>query len=115
MNKTLRKIAIISTSILPLVALAATTVQGVLIQIRVILNQVVPIIMVLATIVFLWGVIRYVTAGGDEEKIKEGKQFIIFGLIGLFIMVAVWGIIASLQGTFGLGTEPVPPGPATNF
>jgi len=52
---------------------------------------------------------------GDEEKIKEGKQFIIFGLIGLFIMVAVWGIIASLQGTFGLGTEPVPPGPATNF
>ncbi|MBI2628060.1 MAG: hypothetical protein HYW71_01325 [Candidatus Niyogibacteria bacterium] len=47
------------------------------------------------------GVLQFVTSGGDEEKRKEGRDHIIYGLIGLFIMVAVWGLVNAIAGTFG--------------
>lgn len=117
--KTLTKIAIISVAAIPLLASAQITcpglsgqgtICGILVTIDGILRAVVPILMVLATVVFLWGVVRYVTAGGDEDKLKEGRQFIIFGLIGLFVMVAVWGIVAALVRSFGVGGG-IPSGP----
>ena len=70
----------------------------------------IPILFILATIVFIWGIILYVTAGGDEEKRKEGRKFIIYGLIGLFVMVAVWGIVNVIVGLFFPDGLPGPPG-----
>ncbi|OGF63390.1 MAG: hypothetical protein A3J00_01930 [Candidatus Niyogibacteria bacterium RIFCSPLOWO2_02_FULL_45_13] len=111
MNKTLTKITIGAASLFPLFAFA-TTVETILQQTRQILNSVIPILMVLATIVFLWGVIRYVTASGEEDKIAEGRRFIIFGLIGLFIMVAIWGVVQALVQQYGLTSGgAIPSGP----
>ncbi len=74
------------------------------------LNLVVPILFLIATIVFLAGVITYITAGGKEDKIQKGKVYIIYGLIGLFVMVAVWGlvriIISLVFGTSFLPSAP---------
>ena len=67
--------------------------------------------MIVATVVFLWGVIRFITAGGDEDKIREGRSLIIWGLIGLFVMVAVWGIVEILGQTLGIEEETIPEGP----
>ena len=74
------------------------------------LRLVVPILFLVATIVFLWGVIIYITAGGDEKKIKTGHQYIIWGLVGLFVMVAVWGLVRLLV-SFIFGTTALPPSP----
>ncbi|OGF90704.1 hypothetical protein A3H65_03525 [Candidatus Giovannonibacteria bacterium RIFCSPLOWO2_02_FULL_45_14] len=72
----------------------AQTVGGIVQSIIDILNDyIIPLLFAIATIVFLWGVILYITAGGDEEKRKEGRNYIIFGLIGLFVMVSIWGIV----------------------
>ncbi|MEK9183501.1 MAG: pilin [Patescibacteria group bacterium] len=65
-------------------------------------NAIIPLLMVAATVFFLWGVLQFVTSGGDEDKRKEGRDHIIYGLIGLFIMVAVWGLVGAIQGTFNL-------------
>ena len=74
------------------------------------LNLVVPILFLVATIVFLAGVIMYISAGGKEDKIQKGKAYIIYGLIGLFVMVAVWGlvriIISLVFGTSFLPSAP---------
>ncbi len=67
-----------------------------------IFNAIIPLLMVAATVFFLWGVLQFVTSGGDEDKRKEGRDHIIYGLIGLFIMVAVWGLVGAIQGTFNL-------------
>ncbi|OGZ32651.1 MAG: hypothetical protein A3H02_01130 [Candidatus Niyogibacteria bacterium RIFCSPLOWO2_12_FULL_41_13] len=73
---------------------------------RAILSGIIPILMGLATIVFLWGAINYVFAADDEEKRKTFKTYIVWGIIGLFSMVAVWGIVRVLISTFGLGGLP---------
>ncbi len=114
MNKTFTKIALISmTAALPLVAFAATaTVGSILTRIQDTLNVIIPILMILATVVFLWGVIMYVLAAGDADKVKMAKAYILWGLIALFAMVAVWGLVKALVTTFSVGGEvqPLQPG-----
>jgi hypothetical protein len=60
----------------------------------------IPVLFILATVVFLWGVVKYVLANGDEKKIEAGKSFMIYGLIGLFVMVTMWGIVYAAVNTF---------------
>lgn len=75
-----------------------------------ILSPLIPILIGLAVVVFLWGILKYITAGGDEKKRSEGIKFMAFGIIGLFVMVSVWGLVNILTGTFGLneGSAPFP-------
>ena len=55
--------------------------------------------MIVATVVFLWGVVKYVIAQGDEKKLAEGRKYIIYGLIGLFVMLAMWSIVTAVKNT----------------
>ena len=62
-----------------------------------ILNRVIPVLIALALVVFFWGLIQYIRTH------KNGKDIMIAGLVGLFIMVSVWGIIRIAQNTLGVG------------
>ena len=80
-------------------------------RVRTFVNQIIPILLIIGTIVFLWGVITFLTAGGDEEKRADARQLMIYGLVGLFVMVAVWGIVNVLVGFFGVGGTGIPTSP----
>ena len=73
----------------------------------VIVVVIIPMIFVLAFLFFLWGVFRFVAAA-DSTKKEEGKKFILWGLIGLFVMTSVWGIIKILSTTLGIDSSAVP-------
>jgi hypothetical protein len=69
----------------------------------------VPLVFSIAFIVFLWGIFNFFIAGGaDEEKREKGKQFMVWGFIGFFVMVSVWGIVNLMVGTFGFGGQQRP-------
>jgi hypothetical protein len=57
------------------------------------LNTIVVLLMLLATVVFIWGLVKYLFSGGDEDAIKEARQLIIWGIISLSVMVAAWGFV----------------------
>lgn len=64
----------------------------------------VPIIFALAFLVFLWGVYSTFIAGANnEEKRQEGQKLVMYGLIGFFVMLSVWGIVNLLIHSFGFG------------
>ena len=72
----------------------------------IITNVAVPVIFALAFIVFIWGIFLYFIAGGhDEEKRKSGKQLMLWGILGFFIMVSVWGLVNILVGSVGLDNQ----------
>ncbi|MEK9175017.1 MAG: hypothetical protein AAB795_00320, partial [Patescibacteria group bacterium] len=50
-------------------------------------NDAIGILLGIATLVFLVGVIQYVIAGGDEKKTAAAKQYMLYGIIGLVVMV----------------------------
>lgn len=72
-----------------------------------IINDVlVPLVFAIAFIVFIWGVFSYFIAGKQDEKAQErGRNLMLYGLIGFFVMVSVWGIVNLLVGTFELNTQ----------
>ncbi|OGZ32653.1 MAG: hypothetical protein A3H02_01140 [Candidatus Niyogibacteria bacterium RIFCSPLOWO2_12_FULL_41_13] len=108
--KHFKDLFVISALFLPMIA-AGQTVFSILTIFQAIFNQIIPILMTLATIVFLYGVISYVTSGADEEKRADAKWYMIWGLIGLFAMVAVWGLVRVLVVTFGVGGQGIPISP----
>ncbi len=66
----------------------------------------VPTIFALAFLVFIWGVFKtFIMGGHDEEKQSEGKQLMIYAIIGFVVMVSVWGIVNLVAGGFGLNTD----------
>lgn len=65
----------------------------------------VPLVFAIAFIVFIWGVFTYFIRGGDNpEKRQTGTQFIMYGLVGFFVMLSVWGLVNLLTGTLNLGS-----------
>ncbi len=61
---------------------------------------VVPFLIGLAVVMFLVGVLKYVKSGDNEEAREAGRGLMIFGIIALFVMVAVWGFVKILFTTF---------------
>lgn len=58
-----------------------------------VLNTVLAAVFVLALIVFAWGVVKYISAAGDAAKIKDSKAFLFWGIIGVFVLASMWGLI----------------------
>lgn len=81
--------------------------QALLTNIHKILNGVVPVIITLGVVYFVWGVVQYVIGGGEEAK-KKGKDRIIYGIIGLVVIISLWGLVNILINTFGLGGASAP-------
>jgi len=82
----------------PGIGVILCTIQG-------ILDAVVPIILALGIVYFVWGVVMYVIAN-DEEAKKTGKDRIVFGIIGFAVIISLWGLVYVLANTFrvsGLG------------
>ncbi|MFH1170097.1 MAG: pilin [Candidatus Vogelbacteria bacterium] len=56
----------------------------------------------LAVLYFLVGVLKYIQSADNEEKRKEGTMMMTYGIIALFVMVSLWGLVNVLKTTFGL-------------
>ncbi|MCA9364126.1 hypothetical protein KC727_02815 [Candidatus Kaiserbacteria bacterium] len=67
-------------------------------------NILVPLVFGLALLTFFWGVLKYfIFSSDDEEKRKEGRQLMLYGIIGFVVMVAIWGIVGVLTNALGIG------------
>lgn len=72
-----------------------------------IVNPLILLMIAVAVIYFLWGLSLFLINAEDAVKREEGKRKIVWGLIGLFVMVSVFGILKIVVNTIG---APVPPG-----
>ncbi len=63
-------------------------------------NVLVPSLFAVAFIVFLWGAFQTFVVGANNDEVKEkGKNLMLYGLIGFFVMVSVWGLVNILTGS----------------
>ncbi len=95
---------------MPILALAYsnTTIGDIVATVGGLVSYIIPVLITIAVAYFIWGIVQY-SFTSDEEAKKKAKNVIIQGLIGLFVIVAFWGIIAIVQRTFGVDSEPVSP------
>jgi hypothetical protein len=72
-------------------------------------NYLVPLLFAIAFIVFIFGIFQYFILGGaDEEKRTKGRSLMLWGMIGFFVMVSIWGILNLLVNSFGFGSSSRP-------
>ncbi len=69
-----------------------------------ILELIVGLLVALAIFYVIWGVFEFVQSSGDEEKRKEGRDRMIYGLIGVVVMLSVYGLLSILMGSVALDT-----------
>lgn len=79
------------------------TIQGIICKAGEILGVLLPFLVALGVIVFVIGVIQYVIADDEEAKTK-GRSRMIYGIIGMAVIVALWGLVRIVTNTFDLNT-----------
>ena len=112
MKSVAKSVAAIGALLLPAVA-AASDVDGTfnLTYVRSYTNSfigfinlyLVPLLMAVALIVFLYGIFKFFILGAADEKARtEGRKFALNGIIGFVIILSVWGIVYIVVETFNL-------------
>ncbi|MFA6006253.1 MAG: hypothetical protein WC764_00800 [Candidatus Paceibacterota bacterium] len=89
---------------LPMVAFAADLL-GFLGTVKSAMNALVPIFVGLALIYFIYGLAEYILISGESGKKEEGRTRMIWGTIAMFVLVSVWGLVAFIQTTTGVGDK----------
>lgn len=72
------------------------------------MNAVVPLLVAVAVASFVYGIIQYFLFPDNEEKRKAGKSFMFWGLVTLFVMVSIWGLVGIFSNTFLDGKTVLP-------
>ena len=73
----------------------------------VVLNPVIKLLFAVAFIMFFWGVVEFIRNADSDDGRSKGKQHMLWGIIGLFIMFSVWGLMQLIVDTLGLqGIDP---------
>lgn len=91
---------------------APTSVDDILGQARNLLNSVIVLLFIVATVIFLWGVIKFIMSAEDEKSRVTAKNIMTWGIVGLIVMVAAWGIVLAVSEFFiGTTEPPIPVGP----
>jgi hypothetical protein len=67
-----------------------------------VVDTAIPIVITLALLLFLWGLLKFMTAAGDETAQATGKKLMIWGIIILFVMVSVWGLVQLMNTLTGI-------------
>ncbi|MES2985544.1 MAG: hypothetical protein V4686_00255 [Patescibacteria group bacterium] len=87
------------------------TVDGFLNYLIYIAGRALPLLILAAVVLLLFGIVNTFFFQSDGEKRKEGKSFIIWGIVALFVMVSVWGLVNILRSTFQLDNNNIPSAP----
>jgi hypothetical protein len=73
-----------------------------------ILNPIILLLFAVATVYFIYGIVKYLSLDPSDAKRKEARDAIIWGLVGMLIMFSVYGLIGFVLTTFGVSTSNVP-------
>ena len=108
-------IAITSIAFLPGVALAAAprNFQELVNFLVTFLNNAIAVLVVLGLVVYFYGVSTSILKAKTEGT-KNLKGYFFWGIIILFVMVSIWGILQILQNTL-FGGDQFSPNTGTNY
>ncbi|OGG60813.1 hypothetical protein A2765_01755 [Candidatus Kaiserbacteria bacterium RIFCSPHIGHO2_01_FULL_56_24] len=67
-----------------------------------VLDPAIRVVFTLGLFLFLWGLIQYLWEVKEGKTDGHGKSHMLYGLVGMLIMVSVYGIIALIVNSFGL-------------
>lgn len=75
----------------------------------------IPFILGVAFLLFVYGMFQYFIAGGANEEAKEkGKSLLIYAILGFVVIIVFWGVVNLLTSATGLDGEDLDSTPVFN-
>jgi len=105
----MKKLALIVGALaLPLVSFAQslTNLQTLVTSIGTIVNLAIPILFAIALLIFFYGLVKFIF--GQAQGKDEGKKIMIWGIVALFVMAAVWGLVTFIGSALGINQSAAP-------
>lgn len=65
--------------------------------------SILPFMLAIAVLSFVWGVVQMIMNPANEEAQTKGRTFILWGIIGLFVITAMYSLVAVIRRTVGFG------------
>lgn len=109
----IRKILFLSLGALvffPNVSNAQIGLKELIIDAGYIINLLIPIAASLALLYFFWGLAKFVWNSGSEDGVEEGRQVMKWGIVALFVIVSIWGIVFFIQEQLNIDSYLLEPG-----
>lgn len=72
---------------------------------EVILFPLIALLSGIALLVFVYGCAQYILNAASDQAREEGKKHIMYGIIGLVVMLSAFAILSIAAGTFGLNKQ----------
>ena len=69
-----------------------------------VVNLLIPLFLAVAVVAFIYGVVKFIIVKADKSK-EEARSYIIWGVVGIAVILAVWGLARLLINTFGLAPQ----------
>lgn len=92
------------------------SVNTVLTNFLALLTIVIKILISSAFVVFGWGVVKFIFTANDPKKIEQAKYIMLLGIIGIFVLASMGGIIIFIKTYFGIpDNSPIQPPTFTTF
>lgn len=66
------------------------------------IEKIIPVLFAVALLTLLFGLVRFLFNNGNDDAVADGKRIMIWGLVAMFVMASVWGIVKFGQTSFGL-------------
>ena len=87
---------------------SSATIQSLLkMFLTTIINPLIPILIGLALLLFFYGLFNYLKTGlGEAKELDSAKSLMFWGVIILFVMLSVWGLVGILENIFFGGNPP---------
>ncbi len=74
-----------------------------------IINPLIAFLFALAIAIFLYGMVEFIFNQYNEEKKTSGKSHMLWGVVGIVIMLGVWGILNIMLSTLGISKSEIDP------
>ncbi|MEN9852404.1 MAG: hypothetical protein RI996_347 [Candidatus Parcubacteria bacterium] len=67
---------------------------------------VIPLLITLALAVFFWGIVVSIyKAGSDSKAVTQGRTLLLWGIVALFVMISIWGLVNLVADTFEISSN----------
>jgi hypothetical protein len=98
----MKKFIIAALAFAPAIASAQTlgNLETLLRSVGRLIDIALPIVVALALLAFFWGLMKAIFGG--PKGVEEGRNLMIWGVVALFVMVSVWGLVRFVGNAFGI-------------
>ena len=95
----------------PVFVIAAGTLNDIEEAVLELLNSIIPMFVAAAVVFFLWSVLKYVNSGDNAEVRIQARALMVYGVVAIFVLVSVWGLVGLLENVFNLDNSNLPVNP----